>query len=437
MIDSLLFVALPYVAVVVCVVASALRYRSSRFGLSAMSSQFLEHRGLQWGSAPWHIGVILIIAGHVFVLVFPGLTSSLLSVRPVLLAVEGAGIALSVLCVAGLVVLVVRRLTSARVQAVTSTMDLVLLALLLVQIVLGLGVALSYRWGAVWGAGTLVPYLWSLATLRPDPTFVADMPVLVKAHVVGAWVFVLLIPFSRLVHMFSLPLGYLSRAPQLVVWSNLRRAEQALAMKVAASRRLFVKGAVATVSGGALLGAGVLDKLARFFQGPSLGEAEQAEVMDARLTRLKATVEQRELELERLRTDYIRIGTLEELDPKKGRYFTDYEMRPALAFRGEDGMPLLISAKCTHLGCTVASEANADGKLLCPCHISWFDVKTGVPDPGSPAKAPLPHLDWVLMDPQGAIVARRAPDGSAVTSVAPGQTAGCSVYIAKRREEVA
>ena len=63
-----------------------------------------------------------------------------------------AGIALSVLCVVGLAVLALRRLTSARVQAVTTTMDLVVLAVLLVQIVLGLAVAVHYRWGAAWGA---------------------------------------------------------------------------------------------------------------------------------------------------------------------------------------------------------------------------------------------------------------------------------------------
>jgi nitrate reductase gamma subunit len=434
MIDSLLFVAFPYVAVVVCVVASALRYRSSRYSYSAMSSQFLEHRGLRWGSAPWHVGILLILAGHLFVFLFPGLTASLLAARPILLAVEGAGIAFSVLCVAGLLVLILRRLTSARVQAVTTTMDLVVLAALLVQVLLGLAVAVQYRWGASWGAASLAPYLWSLASLRPDPSYVADMPPLVKAHLVGAWGFILLIPFSRLVHMFSIPLGYLARAPQLVVWSNLRRAERALAMKVAHSRRLFVKGTVATVTGGALLGAGVLDKLVRFFQGPGLSDEQKAELMASKLARIKGTVAQRELELERLKADYIRIGTLEELDPKKGRYFTDYEMRPALAFRGEDGMPLLISAKCTHLGCTVASEVNADGKILCPCHISWFDVKTGVPDPGSPAKAPLAHLDWVLMDPAGQIVARRAPDGGAAVEGAA--LAGASVYIAKRRGEV-
>ncbi|MCC6742492.1 MAG: respiratory nitrate reductase subunit gamma [Acidobacteria bacterium] len=435
MIDSLLFVALPYVAVALCVVASVFRYRSDRYSYSAMSSQFLEHRGLQWGSAPWHVGIILILAGHIAIFLFPRLSASLLSVRPVLLVIEGAGIAFSVLCVAGLLVLITRRLTSARVQAVTSTMDLIVLAVLLVQVVLGIAVAVHYRWGAAWGASTLAPYLRSLVRLQPDSSFVTDMPMLVKVHIVGAWVFIALIPFSRLVHIFSIPLSYLARAPQLVIWSNLRRAERALAMKVAHSRRLFVRGAAATVSGGVLLGAGVLDKLARFFHGPALSDSQQAEVMESRLERIKSTVEQRELELERLKSDYIRIGTLEELDSKKGRYFTDYEMRPALAFRGDDGMPLLISAKCTHLGCTVASDVSDDGKILCPCHISWFDVRTGAPDPGSPARAPLPHLDWVLMNSEGAIVARRMPDGG--TAKEEADLAGTSVYIAKRRGEVA
>jgi Rieske Fe-S protein len=108
-------------------------------------------------------------------------------------------------------------------------------------------------------------------------------------------------------------------------------------------------------------------------------------------------------------------------------------MRPALAVLGEDGLPLLISAKCTHLGCTVASEVNEEGKILCPCHISYFDVKTGAPDPGAPAKAPLPHLEWALMDPAGQIVGTR----SAAPALAGADLAACTVYIAKRGGESA
>src|SRR5690606_33228982 len=90
--------------------------------------------------------------------------------------------------------------------------------------------------------------------------------------------------------------------------------------------------------------------------------------------------------------------------------FTDYQMRPALAFKDENGLPLLISAKCTHLGCTVASTIS-NGQILCPCHVSWFDVKTGKPSPGAPAKSPLPRIGWVLMDGQGKTVASQSPSG--------------------------
>jgi len=434
MLDTFLLIGLPYLAIVTCVAATVVRFRNQRFTFSALSSQFLEHRTLRWGSAAWHIGIILILGLHFVVFLVPGLWRSLVANTTFLVTIETVGIAASIACLVGLVVLIGRRLVSSRVQAVTTPTDLIVQALLLVQIGLGLATALQYRWGSAWAAGTVVPYLWSILTFQPDPTFVAEMPHLVKAHIAVAWVIIALIPFSRLVHVFSLPLLYLVRAPQVVVWSNLQRVSRAATAQIVQSRRLFITGTVATASGGVLLGVGVVDKLARFFQGPQLTPQQEAGVLEERLVRVKQTVEQRELELERITNDFIPIGRLAELDPKKGRYFIDYEMRPALAFKGDDGMPMLISAKCTHLGCTVGSEMNDEGKILCPCHISWFDVKTGVPNQGAPAKLPLPHLEWVLMDAAGAVVARRSQP-VAPGSVDPAQLAACTVFIAKRGEE--
>lgn len=432
MIDAFLFIGLPYLALVLLVVGTATRVRSSSYSMSALSSQFLERRALRWGSVPWHAGILVVIAGHAVAFLVPGLWSSLVANRWALVAVETLGVAFAVLCAAGLATLFVRRLLSARVQAVTSTMDLIVEGLLFVQIALGLGVALQYRWGASWAAGTLAPYLWSIVTLRPDPTFVAEMPHLVKMHVVVAWVLIACIPYSRLIHMFSVPLGYLAAAPQLVVWSNLGRARQTAAVRIAESRRYFVTGVAATVGGATLLGVGVLDKLVRFFKGPRLAPDVQAALLEERLARVKATAGQRELELERLKEQYIAVAHVGELDAKKGRYFIDYDMRPALAFRGEDGFPVLISAKCTHLGCTVASEVDERGKLLCPCHISWFDLKTGQPDPGAPAKAPLPHIDWVLMDGQGRMVASsKAQVIERLNDIDPASLAGMTVCIAR------
>jgi nitrate reductase gamma subunit len=435
MLDAVLFVALPYTALFSLVVGSVLRYRSNPFSYSALSSQFLESRTLWWSSVAWHLGITLILLGHLAALLAPGLWRSLTASPAFLAAVESAGVAAALLAIGGLAALLLRRITSARLQLVTSTMDLVVLALLLQQVVFGLGVALSHRWGAAWSTVTTTPYLWGILTLRPDPALVADLPALVKMHLAGAWLIFLLLPFSRLVHVFSVPFAYLVRPPIKVLWTNPRRlAHPTQQPAVVRSRRDFVLGSLGVAGAGVLLSIGVLDRLLRYFNGLNLNAHDEAMLLDKRLKRLNMTAEERSLELERMRSERILVASLAELQPGKGKYFIDYRMRPALAFLGTDGLPLLISAKCTHLGCTVGSEVDARGRILCPCHMSFFDVKTGVPNDGSPAKDPLPHLGWALVDEDGAQLTRRTPDGTTTGVRDPAALAGCSVYILKRFE---
>ncbi|HEY9788685.1 MAG TPA: respiratory nitrate reductase subunit gamma [Candidatus Obscuribacterales bacterium] len=432
MIDLLLLIVLPYVALAVCVAGTIYRIKKNSLSYSSLSSQFLESRGLMWGSLPWHIGISVIILGHLAALVAPQPFQQMLSYYPVLMGVESVGIGLSLICLAGILILTVRRITSSKLQAVTSATDLLVLALLLLQVGLGLGIAMHHRWGALWGAGLASPYILSILTFRPDAAMVQDFPHLLKAHIVGAWLLILLIPFSRLIHIFALPIHYLSRPPINVVWNNARRKESNEETFVKEeARRHFLRGGIGVAFGVMLLSAGAFDKVFRFFFGPRLSKHQETELMEAKLERLEATTAQRKLELERQKNDYILIGTLDELSPTSGKYFIDYEMRPAIAFKGADGLPLLISAKCTHLGCTVGNEMNAEGKILCPCHISFFDVKTGEPNADSPAKAPLPHLSWVIRDKEGEIVLRRNAQGPTIGNASLPDLKEAKVYISK------
>lgn len=57
--------------------------------------------------------------------------------------------------------------------------------------------------------------------------------------------------------------------------------------------------------------------------------------------------------------------------------------------RAEDGEVLAFSATCTHQGCTVSSIEQ--GLIVCPCHLSRFDLATGAPVSG-PARRPLPPV---------------------------------------------
>lgn len=439
MVTSFIFVGLPYIAMASLILISLLRFWRDRFSYSALSSQFLESKQIMWGSVPWHIGIVIVLIGHLIPFLFPSLWQSVTSRMEVVITVETVGLVAAFVALAGLCVLLVRRLVSRHVQAVTTPVDLVILALLIVQVMIGIQTATGHRWGSMWSVQTTTPYLWSLLTFRPDIAAIQTLPAMVQLHIGVAWVIVLLLPFSRLVHMFSIPIQYLWRAPQQVIWTNARRIRQAAPVARAAeeSRRLFLKGAVGLGSAGGLLTIGVMDKFVRFFSGPSMTTEEQAELLRKRLERLEMTAEERDLELERLRNDYILVAPLKDLSPQTGKYFIDYQMRPALAYRDTSGLPLLVSAKCTHLGCTVSSAADASGRLLCPCHMSYFDMKTGAPQPGSPATKPLPILGWALMDDAGTILMSRGPDGRTEGEAPPKQLEACKVYIAKRYEETA
>jgi nitrate reductase gamma subunit len=89
-------------------------------------------------------------------------------------------------------------------------------------VAIGFLLAMLHRWGAVWSARTTTPYLWSLVTLQPDPAFVAGAPLLLTLHLGAAWIVLALIPFTRLMHLFFVPVGYLRRPPQRVVWSSAK-----------------------------------------------------------------------------------------------------------------------------------------------------------------------------------------------------------------------
>ncbi len=220
MIDTLLFVVFPYVAVVLAVVVGVYRYARDRYSYSSFSSQFLENRQLFWGSVPWHYGILLILLAHLLAALCPTAWGALLAAPLRLYVLEVTGMALGLMTVVGAVIFIWRRLSEPRLAAATSVADGLLLVTLLVQVILGLWVAFFYRWGGVWYLHTAAPWLASLATFRPDPTYVAVLPLVPKLHILGGVLLVAIFPFTRLVHLVAYPLTYLWRPYQVVIWNR-------------------------------------------------------------------------------------------------------------------------------------------------------------------------------------------------------------------------
>ena len=222
MTDLILFGIFPYVAVALAVAVGSYRYVVDRYSWSSHSSQFLESRVLFWGSVPWHYAILLILLAHLLAVLFPSGWGVLLG-RPIrLYFLEVTGMALGLSTVLAIVLLLIRRLTDARLAAVTTRIDWAVLALLLLQVATGVYIAFTLRWGGVWYVHTATPWLRSLLTLQPEVQYLAVLPTVVKLHAFNAFLLVALLPFSRLVHALSVPLGYLARPYQVVVWYRER-----------------------------------------------------------------------------------------------------------------------------------------------------------------------------------------------------------------------
>lgn len=215
--NDFLFGTLPYVVVVLAIAVTVLRWRYHQFTVSSLSSQLLESRKLYWGSVPFHWGLSTILLGHLFALVVPQ-GFELWNGAPLrLYLLEITGLALGFWTLFGIGALIYRRYSEPKIRRVTSRADVLVLAVVLTQIVTGVWIALGYRWGSYWGTAVFVPYMRSLLTVQPNPDLVAALPWVLKAHVLSFYAFVAIFPFTRLVHIITLPLQYFTRPYQKVI----------------------------------------------------------------------------------------------------------------------------------------------------------------------------------------------------------------------------
>jgi nitrate reductase gamma subunit len=222
MTDLFLFGVFPYVAVAIFVVGIGWRFRTARATVGTRSSQTLEDRLLFWASVPWHYAILLILAAHLGAVLLPGVWAALLGEPTRLAALEVTGIALGLWAVASCALMLYRRATNARLRAVTTPIDWMVIALLLVQVGTGVAIAMTLRWGSVWYLHTAVPWLHSLAALSPEVEHAAMLPAVVKVHAVSAFLLLAVVPFSRLVHAITVPVHYLWRPYQRTIWNRDR-----------------------------------------------------------------------------------------------------------------------------------------------------------------------------------------------------------------------
>lgn len=218
--NTVLFGLYPYIAIVVCVAVSLIRFDREQYTWKAGSSQLLRGKGMVMASNLFHIGILFILAGHVVGLLTPEFIYHYVISTPnkQLLAMVSGGL-FGILCFIGLSMLLYRRLTDDRVKASGSFMDIAVLFLLYIQLILGLStivVSADHMDGSV--MVLLANWAQSIVTLNPmqASAAIADVHILYKLHVFFGLTIVLIFPYTRLVHMISAPIWYLGRSYQIV-----------------------------------------------------------------------------------------------------------------------------------------------------------------------------------------------------------------------------
>ena len=216
---ELLWVILPYVAVTTFIVGHIWRYRRDQFTWTTRSTQILEARWLKLGSPLFHFGLLAVIGGHVIGILIPQSFTDSLGISDNTYRIFSAtmGTLAGFAMLAGLAILIARRLLDARVAATTRTMDVAVMALLALMVATGMWntVVENLINGGYNYRETVSPWFRGLFLLNPDPSLMtsATVPISYQIHAIGGWLIILVWPFTRLVHAWSVPLAYVWRRP--------------------------------------------------------------------------------------------------------------------------------------------------------------------------------------------------------------------------------
>lgn len=216
--DIFLWVVVPYICISLFILGHIYRYNTDQFGWTAKSSQLLEQKRLKWGSILFHYGIIFVFFGHVAGLLIPkgffdaiGISSHLYHFGAVWF-----GGAAGIVTVIGGLLLFLRRTSVKRIRRQSDISDFVTLIILGIVVLVGFTNTIGYTAsGGTFDYRVVIgPWLRDLITFRISEGMViamANSPIGFRLHVFLAFILFAVWPFTRLVHVFSLPLKYLRR----------------------------------------------------------------------------------------------------------------------------------------------------------------------------------------------------------------------------------
>jgi nitrate reductase gamma subunit len=212
----LLWVVIPYACVTVFAVGHLWRLRTGKLTWTTRSTQLLESRWLRPGAILFHVGLLAVIGGHVLGVLVPKSATDAVGVHEHAYHVisVAAGTTAGVTMTVGFLILLARRLRFPRVRRTTSRADHVTYALLALVVATGMWATVGVN---LFGGGydyreTVGPWFRGIFTFDPELHGMSGAPLIYQLHALATFALFASWPFGRLVHAWSVPLGYLRRA---------------------------------------------------------------------------------------------------------------------------------------------------------------------------------------------------------------------------------
>jgi nitrate reductase gamma subunit len=192
------------------------------YGWNTKSSELLDKKGLKFGVTIFHWGIIFTLLGHGAGLLIPqkywdgvGINSQAHT-----LFATYSGFIVGAAALLGLTLLIYRRISKDRIFATTSLNDFVTLGLLFLVVATGFTNVIGGLYQHFDILTTIAPWLRGILTLTPDASLMLEVPLRFKVHILAVLTLLGFAPFSRLVHIWSVPITYLFRR-----WIIFRRRE--------------------------------------------------------------------------------------------------------------------------------------------------------------------------------------------------------------------
>lgn len=220
--NTLAFLVFPYLVLATFLVGHIYRYVVNPYGWNTKSSELLDKKGLRFGVTIFHWGIIFTLLGHGAGLLIPQRYWDALGINSQAhtLFATYSGFVVGAAALLGLALLIYRRISKDRIFATTSLKDFVTLGLLFFVVATGFTNVIGGLYEHFDILTTIAPWLRGILTLTPDASLMLEVPLRFKVHILAVLSLLGFSPFSRLVHIWSVPITYLFRR-----WIVFRRRE--------------------------------------------------------------------------------------------------------------------------------------------------------------------------------------------------------------------